>query len=166
MRSITKSKDESEMKYLKINKMNMANKGELLTIDLRKGSYFLWPQYAFWIETIEGEFIRPIYVTSSIAKNNFTSKVTKIDKSIVFNSHVVMSGKINPSDVFEFQDDSATKEQRIRPDSLPVFLHQLGKKSADGFYVPTDGDLLIDSYTDATMLDSFLLDTKLKKSIA
>jgi hypothetical protein len=165
LRATAKSKPVKKMTYERVDKTNVAHKGPQLTIDLRKGPYFLWPQYAIWLETLKGEFIRPIYVTSSLAKNNFVNKVTKKDKNIVFDSHIVLSGKVNPEEVFEFQEDSATKEQRIRPDSLPVFLHQLGKKSADGFFVPTEGDLLVDSFTGATMLDNFLLDTRLKDTL-
>jgi len=164
LRATAKAKPELKMTYEKVDKTNLEYKGPQLTIDLRKGPYFLWPQYAIWVETLEGDFIRPIYVTSSLAKNDFTNKVTKKDKNIVFDSHVLLSGKVNPQAVFDFQEDKATKDQRIRPDSLPVFLHQLGKKSADGFYVPTEGDLLVDSYTGATMLDNFLLNTRLKET--
>lgn len=164
LRATTQTIAATQITYEKIDKTNKDYKGAQLTIDLRKGPYFLWPQYAIWIETLQGEFIRPIYVTSSLAKNNFVNKVTKKDKNIVLDSHVALSGKINPQEVFDFQKDSATKDERIRPESLPVFLHQLGNKSADNFYVPTEGDLLVDSYTGATMLDNFLLDTRLKKT--
>jgi len=91
------------------------------------------------------------------------NKVTKKDKNIVLDSHLVFSGKVNPNAVFNFEQDATTKDQRIRPASLPVFLHQLGKQTVDGFFVPTEGDLLVDSYTGATMLDNFLLDTQLEK---
>jgi len=164
LRAATKVKPEDKMTYQKVNKINVNHSGQSLVIDLRKGPYFIWPQYAIWVESMSGEFIQPIYVTSSLAKNNFVNKVTKKDKSIVFDSHILLSGKVDPQTVFHFEQDSATKDQRIRPDSLPVFLHQLGKKSADGFYVPTEGDLLIDSYTGATMLDNFLLNTRLKET--
>ena len=77
LRATTKSKKAEEMTYQKVDKTNADAQGPLLTIDLRKGPYFLWPQYAIWVETLDGEFIQPIYVTSSLAKNNFVNKVTK-----------------------------------------------------------------------------------------
>ncbi|WP_076410520.1 DUF4405 domain-containing protein [Shewanella sp. UCD-KL12] len=152
----------TEIVYQKLDKELANHQGPKISIDLRTGPYFLWPQYAIWAETIEGEFIQPIYVTSALAKNNFVNKVTKKDNSLVFDTNLMFSNKVKPSEVFNFSVDEATKDQRIRPESLPVFLHKLGKETVDGYFVPTEGELLIDAYTGATMLDSFLLATRLK----
>ncbi|NQZ87638.1 MAG: DUF4405 domain-containing protein [Colwellia sp.] len=159
------AREVDKISYDKVDKTLDSHTGAELTIDLRKGPYFAWPQYAIWVETLDGEFIQPIYVTSSLAKNNFINKVTNKDNSIRFNSHVFFSKKFDPKTLFNFEEDVATKDQRIRPESLPVFLHKLGKKSADGFFVPTDGNLIADSYTGATINNNFLLKSRMKQPI-
>ena len=164
LRAGDRAEPGEKLTYQKFDKSLSSSQGPKVTIDLRKGPYFAWPQYAFWVETLEGEFIQPLYVTSAIAKNNFTNKVTKKDKNIVFDSHLMFSGKVNPAEVFEFGEDPASKDERMRPESLPVFLHQLGKKNSQGNFVPAGSDLLSDAYTGATITENFLMKSQIEKS--
>ncbi|RZQ51200.1 hypothetical protein C1E23_20820 [Pseudoalteromonas phenolica] len=122
----------------------------------------MWPQYAFWLETIEGEFVQPLYVTSAIATNNFTNKVAAKDPNQVFSSHMFMGEDAVGEDALVFLgEEPSTKDTRMRPESLPVFLHQLGVQADNGFYVPTDSKLAIDGYTGATMEDNFIYSVQL-----
>lgn len=134
--------------------------GQTITIELKKGPYFLWPQYAIWLETLDGEFVQPLYVTSAIATNNFTNKVTKRDPSQVFTSHVIAGAGANPNETFIYGEEPQTKSTRIRPESLPVFLHQLGEKNEKGLYLPAD-ESSVDGYSGATMTDNFIYHAKL-----
>jgi len=138
--------------------------GTQLNIELKKGPYFLWPQYAIWLETLAGEFVQPIYVTKAIAKNQFTNKVTRKDKR-VFNSHLIIEQGAIIDELFEFGEDPKTKDTRIRSESLPVFLHKLGSKTSDGLFAPTNGELISDAFTGATMSDNFELKAKTQESL-
>ena len=153
---------DKELKYIKRTVKMPEAQGQTISLEFKKGPYFMWPQYAFWLETIEGEFVQPLYVTSAIATNNFTNKVGTKDQSQVFTSHMFIGEKAVGEDALEFfGDDPSTKDKRMRPESLPVFLHKLGVQADNGFYVPTDGKLAIDGYTGATMEDNFIYSIQL-----
>lgn len=140
--------------------------GQTITIELKKGAYFLWPQYAIWLETVTGEFVQPLYVTSAIGTNNFTNKVSKKDPSQVFTSHVMIGANVNPEDSLIGREEHESKDTRMRPESLPVFLHQLGMQAKNGLFVPTDDSLSIDGFSGATMTDNFNYHVKLPKSLS
>ena len=105
----------------------------LLQLDLRAGPYFQYPTYAFWLESDKGEFLRPIYVTHKLAKNDFFVRASKA-----------------PGDAdWQFVEEPETKASRWRLESLPVFLHRAGLVQTNP-KVP-----VLDAYTGATMLSSF-----------
>lgn len=128
--------------------------GSLLTIEVRKGPFFLWPQYAIWLETLDGKFIQPLYVTGKLADNNFANKVTRKDPQRVFTDNPFLSGE-DESEIFDYQWDVASKDERMRPESLPVFLHALGTREKRD--VPVSDDPVLDAYSGATITDNFLL---------
>ena len=129
--------------------------GPAFTIELRKGPFFMWPQYAIWLETMDGKFIQPLYITSKLAGNNFANKVTRKNPQRVFTENPFSSGE-DEADIFEYQWDEASKHERMRPESLPVFLHALGVQSATR-PIESATAPAVDAYAGATMLDNFLL---------
>ena len=140
--------------------------GQTITIELKKGPYFMWPQYAFWLETLEGEFVQPLYVTRSIATNQFTNKVTKVNPEQVFNSHLMVGDNPIAQTALQGEQEPSTKDSRMRPESLPVFLHQLGKVSSSGYFLPADNTLQIDGYSGATMMNNFIYHVQIAQKLA
>ena len=140
--------------------------GQTITVELKKGAYFLWPQYAIWLETLDGKFVQPLFVTSATGTNNFINKVAKRDPSQVFTSHAILGADVDPDQTFLRGQDPRTKETRMRPEALPVFLHQLGIQTRNGLYLPTNASLLADGYSSATMTDNFIYHATLPKPLS
>lgn len=140
--------------------------GQTITVELKKGPYFLWPQYAIWLESLEGEFVQPLYVTSAIGTNNFVNKVSQKDASQVFTSHVMIGPDADPMNSLTGGEDPESKDSRMRPESLPVFLHQLGEKADNGYFVPTNETLVIDGFSGATMTENFIYHAQLPKTVS
>jgi hypothetical protein len=163
LRAGDKSAKEIQFTYQRVDNTPANAKGTQLTIDLRKGPYFAWPQYAIWLETLDGEFIQPLYVTQKLARNEFSTKVTKRDPNQVFTSNPFTAEQ--DEKVFTFEVDPKSNDQRMRPESLPVFLHKLAVKTTSGVFVPTGKDSIIDAYSGATMLESFLLSSRAVKQL-
>lgn len=151
--------DADESQTFQVRRIQPATAaGPVFTIEFRKGPFFMWPQYAIWLETMDGQFIQPLYVTSKLAGNNFANKVTRKDPQRVFTDNPFATGE-DENEIFEYQWDAASKDERARPESLPVFLHALGVRSAAGAIAL--GALMpkLDGYAGATMTDNFLLTT-------
>lgn len=129
-----------------------------LTFELmfRKGPHFMWPQYAFWLETVDGKFIQPLYVTEKLAANGFANKVTKKNPGKVFTENPFTTGE-DENSIFSYEWDPASKNNRMRPESLPVFLHAMGIQSSKGNYFPETATPLLDAYAGATLTDNFIL---------
>jgi len=151
-----------ELTYTVVNRKETNNQGPTITVDLREGPYFAWPQYAIWIEDMKGNFIQPIFVTSKLAKNNFVNQVTKVNDDIVFTSHVFLSGDVDLRTTFSSGVFPETKNDRARPESLPVFLHKNRSLSESKSLIPDGEDVIVDSFSGATMTQSFLLTSTLK----
>jgi len=166
LRAADKSDQDEELKYVKRNVAAEEAKGQTLTVELTKGPYFMWPQYAIWLETMEGEFVQPLYVTSKLANNEFTNKVSKKDPDQVFTSHMFIGENAVGWDVLTGGNEPETKDDRMRPESLPVFLHKLGMKALNGYFVPTDDSLTVDGYSGATMTDNFIYSIQLPEKLA
>ena len=83
-------------------------------------TYETVPQVAVWLESIEGEFIETLYVTSKASNSGFQS--ASIDQSKIIR----------------------------RPEALPYWGHRRGIKSQDGLYIPDVGDKSFDGMTSAT----------------
>ena len=76
--------------------------------------------------------------TEKIATNEFTNKVAKVDPDQVFNTHLLIGeGASARTSLTGGLDPDETKDTRMRPESLPVFLHQLGVQTESGLYLPT-----------------------------
>lgn len=151
-----------ELTYKIVDKTRDSDNGPLMTIDLRQGPYFAWPQYAIWIEDMDGNFIQPIFITSKLANNNFVNKVDKIDKDVVFTSHVILSGDVDLQSTFEAGEFPESKADRARPESLPVFLHKNQMVSGSDSLVPDGDNVIADAYSGATITQSFLMKSRLK----
>lgn len=150
--------EQQQVFQLRLN-LPAAASGPAFTIQFQKGPFFMWPQYAIWLETMGGKFIQPLYITSKLANNNFANKVIRKNPERVFTENPFTTGE-DDTDIFEYQWDEASKNERIRPESLPVFLHALGVRSATGMMVPETSTSALDAYAGATMTENFLLTTQ------
>ena len=153
---------QEEFTYVRVSQSPLNAGGLALTIDLRTGPYFAWPQYAIWLETMDGQFIQPLYVTGKLAANNFSTKVGRKDKNLVFTSNPMTSGEFDPEQIFDFKNEPETAAQRQRPESLPVFLHKLNghvHQSAPA------GSKTLDGYSGATITNSFLLSSRTRTPV-
>ncbi len=143
----TAQKVEAEIIKYEVYELNSATSGRSLAIDVRKGPYWRYPTYAFWVEDTLGHYIETIYVTSKLAKNNFHVRA------------VEENGEV------KFLNEPETKAQRERPEALPVWAHKYGAKSNKGNVVPAGEKTIPDAYTGATMRNSFLLKTKARETL-
>lgn len=173
LRSGDKAEQSLQFSYVRIDKTQADALGNKLSIDLRKGSYFMFPQYAIWLETLDGSFIQPLYITQKLAQNNFSNKVTKLNSQQVFTSNPLTSGQ-NSAEIFQFEADPASAAQRFRPEALPVFLHKLSSRAAEQVFAAADSTpttpgenslAAVDAYSGATLLDNFLLSSRSAKPL-
>lgn len=149
------AEQEVQLAYTLLSRRSPSATGAALQIDLRTGRYFKWPQYAFWLETMDGNLIQPLYITQKLADNRFEFKAVPKIKNQVFTSDPLDGSDNEP---FEFIAEPATSAQRARPESLPVFLHKL----VDSALPETKPD----GYAGATVQQSFLLSTQAEKPVA
>ncbi|WP_045859173.1 hypothetical protein [Teredinibacter purpureus] len=159
---------EGEVISYRIVDYGSQHTGRELKVDFKMGQAFHWPQYAIWIESLDGSFIQPLFVTESVATNTFKNKVWLSDSATVLNS--------NPFDKKEFEFESLFSEDynenasnnKFRVESLPVFLHKFNKTdSAVGTEGDTEGDtngIPLDGYTGATLFDNYILSQKIKNT--
>lgn len=146
-RSSQKVSLEKKFTYA-VHSVGKENQGTELTIDLRKGPYWRWPTYAFWVEDTIGNYIQTLYVTHKLARNDFYVKVVKNEKG---------------EDVFIQEPE--TKDERERPEALPVWAHRFGSRSERGNFVPVNERVVADGYTGATLIDNFLLHATTEKPL-
>lgn len=165
LKAADRGNDDKELKYVERNVRSEKANGQTITLELKKGPYFMWPQYAFWLETLSGEFVQPLYVTEAIATNNFTNKVSKVDPDQVFDSHLFIGENAIAREALTGGQDPETKDNRMRPESLPVFLHKLGLQADNGWFLPTDNKLLVDGFSGATMMDNFVYSIQLPEKL-
>ncbi|BBN82202.1 hypothetical protein PA25_21870 [Pseudoalteromonas sp. A25] len=165
LKAADKADQDKEHKYVERAITPDNASGQTITIELKKGPYFMWPQYAFWLETLEGEFVQPLYVTQAIATNNFTNKVSKADPEQVFTDHLLIGENAIGRDALVGGQEPETKDTRMRPESLPVFLHQLGVQASNGYFLPTDNKLVVDGFSGATMTDNFIYSIQLSNAL-
>ncbi len=92
------------------------------------------PQIAIWIEDLDGNYLETLYVTQSVAEQDWRKA----------------------------PGDPTSKEEIRRPESLPHWAHQRGIKYEDGLYLPTRDKPLVDAVTSATPENSFELYSKVK----
>lgn len=158
-----------QLSYVRKEFIRAGAKGDKLVIDLRKGAYFYYPQYALWLETLDGTFIQPLYVTQKLAQNNFANKVRLRNSQQVFNTDIANMDEQTWQQTFASETLNAdTTRLRSRPESLPVFLHQLASTPATTVFTDpraTADTKKIDAYAGATLLDNFLLSTQAAEAL-
>jgi hypothetical protein len=173
LRAGEKSLEEIRFSYLRVDNTQANAVGDNLVIDVRKGPYFRWPQYAIWLETMEGEFIQPLFVTQKLAHAGFNNKVALRDKKQVFTTDISVYDDQTWDKTFSTDASPETATQRARPESLPVFLHQLASQTKRKFFSSSDKSVRgssptthsIDGFAGATILDNFLLSARSLKSM-
>lgn len=135
---------DNSFSYQRINKVFDLS-GHNLTIDVRTGRYYNWPQYAIWLEDLEGNYLQTLYATQAIAADHFAYQADYQGD----NNQV----QLNDTQI-SYQPDSAS--ERSRPEALPVWNHLRGGQIGQSVQaLPKEEDL--DAYTGATMGDSYLL---------
>lgn len=107
------------------------DQGLSLEMAFVKGASFNHPLMAVWIEDVEGQYLRTLYVAESIAKGEFRHG----DPS---------SGRWMPGPI-------------RRPAALPYWGHQRGVQASDGLYIPEAGYPLPDALTGPTPKGDFVL---------
>ncbi|RYY75114.1 MAG: hypothetical protein EOO52_12485 [Gammaproteobacteria bacterium] len=168
LRAGEKSAEEISFSYMRVDKTPANAIGDRLIIDFRKGPYFRWPQYAIWLESMEGDFIQPLFVTQKLAHAGFNNKVSMRNKKQVFATDISSYDDQAWDKTFSIEASPETSHQRTRPESLPVFLHKFASRSTREILKPADrtlGESLstsqsIDGFAGATILDNFLLSSR------
>lgn len=163
MRANDKATTQNKFSYVRVDHKAANATGEKLTIDLRKGPYFDWPQYAVWLETMEGDLIQPLYVTDSLAGNRFENRVSLKDKDMVLTSNPSLSQEQDWEQIFNLSHEPGTASGRTRPESLPIFLH---KVSAAKERQEAESRFELDGYSGATLVENFLITTRAGQSIS
>jgi len=110
------------------------NSGTPITIQLEKGKEYNHPLFAIWLADDAGKYIQTLYVSESIGKGVFKHATRTNGKW--------MEGEIQ------------------RPAALPYWAHQRNVLNEFGTYNPTKNHTVVDGYTGATPLSSFILHTK------
>jgi len=112
-----------------------------LSVELRAGQQFWFPQVAIWITDTAGHYMKTLFVTHSTAKGEFYGGRTKQN--------------------FKEFDQSMGNEMEIhRVDALPYWSYQHGVQAEDGLFAPTRNHPLPDGISGATADGSMLLHSK------
>ena len=122
-------------------------------VEVKKGRAFHWPQYAIWLEDQSGSLVQAIYVTRSVANNSFNNSVWLKDAGKVLKHNPFDDKGFVFESLFSEKYDEAAGQQKLRPETLPVFLHKLKAYQAKH----SGNDSALDGYTGATLFDSFVV---------
>ncbi len=136
--------------------------GRDIKIDFKVGSSFHWPQYAIWVEKLDGSFVQPLFVTGSVATNSFNNKVWLADKSTILKSNPFDNIGFKFESLFSEQYDESANNNKFRPESLPVFLHKINRHGLNGGDSSGGEGVGLDAYTGATVLDNYLMSQKIE----
>ncbi len=112
------------------------------SLTLEAGNQHNHPTFAVWLETVDGQFLQPLFVTKSLA-----------------------TGTYQNADAGDKRWKREPGEAR-RPASLPYFLHKRGIKNQEGTFLPTPQKPIADSYTGATPLVSTILQISPEKPLS
>lgn len=154
--------DNQEVRYLIVDNAAQGSTTPQLSIELKAGAAFHWPQYAIWLETLDGEFVQPVYVTQKLAENNFANRVSTRDKDTVFTDNPFERPGFTMEQAFDLVVEPETRADRFRSESLPVFLHQLAGKDNNAVSA-SKVSRLVDGYSGATMMGNFIYKSALAK---
>ena len=136
--------------------------GREIKIDFKKGSNFHWPQYAIWVEKPDGSFVQPLYVTRSVGDNTFKNTVALADSTTVFKSNPFSQDDFKFESTFTESYDENAKNNRYRPESLPVFLHKTNRKNLSNSAVNGEQVQSLDGYTGATLFNNYIVSQNIK----
>jgi len=115
------------------------NAGTSFTVQFEKGKYHNHPLFVIWLADEQGNYIQTLYISESIGRGVFAHAARENGKW--------MEGKIQ------------------RPAALPYWAHQRNVINEFGSYTPTQKHPVIDAYTGATPLASFILHTRTRKPL-
>jgi hypothetical protein len=113
------------------------NAGTSVTIQFEQGKEHNHPLFAIWLADEKGNYIQTLYVSETIGKGVFKRASRKTGHWL--------AGEIQ------------------RPAALPYWAHQRNIKNEYGNFLPTPKQPVIDGYTGATPLASFILHAKTEK---
>ena len=130
----TLKKNQVSPEKIDIISTNLQGKGPEISLELFKGESFYYPLLAVWIENESGNYIQSLYVPTSVATGVY--KFGKQEK-----------GKWVPS-------------VKRTPQTLPYWAHKRGIVASDGLYIPEQDNELADSYSGASPLNGFILNTR------
>jgi len=112
----------------------ISNTGTPVTIRFEKGKEHNHPLFAIWLADEKGNYLQTLFVSESIGKGVFKHATRKNGKW--------MEGEIQ------------------RPAALPYWTHQRNVINEFGNYNPTQKHPVVDGYTGATPMASFILHTR------
>lgn len=118
---------------------NPDGKGPEITLELYKGESFYYPLLAVWIENEAGKYIQTLYVPNTVATGVF--KFGKQEKGKWISS------------------------VKRTPQTLPYWAHKRGIIASDGLYMPEQVNELTDSYSGASPVNGFILNTRADREL-
>jgi len=142
--------------------LGRAQSGRSIKLEFKKGHAFHWPQYAIWIEKLDGTFVQPLYVTQSVATNTFKNKVWLNTESIKLDANPFSKKDFVFESLFSEKFTADASNNRFRKESLPVFLHKLKQDENADRKINEREKSILDAYAGATQFDNFILQQKLK----
>ena len=135
----TLKKNQISPEKIDIINTNLNGKGPEISLELYKGDSFYYPLLAVWIENESGNYIQSLYVPTSVATGEY--KFGKQEK-----------GQWVPG-------------IKRTPQTLPYWAHKRGIVASDGLYMPEQVNELADSYSGASPLTGFILNTRADKEL-
>lgn len=130
---------KNKQEQYSMHKYGVENVGTELVFKFEKGKEHNYPLFAIWLADENGKYIQTLYVSESIGKGVFDRSKRTAGKW--------QSGEIQ------------------RPATLPYWLHQRNVKNDEGGLLPTPKQPVVDAYTGATPLASFILSVKTEKKL-
>jgi len=125
---------QKKKEVFSVENFGVNNTGTPITIQFEKGKAHNHPLFAIWLDDENGNYIQTLYVSESIGRGVFKHATRTNGKW--------MEGKIQ------------------RPAALPYWTHQRNVINEFGNFNPTERHPVIDGYTGATPMSSFVLHTK------
>lgn len=133
-----KSKD-AEPEQKSVLTTNQGGSGPELIVEFYKGKSFYYPLMAVWLEDQSGKYIQSLYVPPAVATGIFKYGKQENGKWV-----------------------AAAKRA---PQTLPYWAHKRGVVASDGLYMPEKGKEVPDTYSGATPVQSFVLNTRADKEL-
>jgi len=135
---VTSTAQKKKEVFTKLN-YGGKNNGTSIEIKFEKGKYHNHPLFVIWLTDEKGYYLQTLFISESIGRGVFAHATRANGKW--------MEGKIQ------------------RPAALPYWTHQRNVINEFGTYNPTEKHPVIDAYTGATPMASFILHTKSGKPL-